>query len=186
MFRRMILKLSLRPIHHDTENLRYAADALRPVAGTLSPATDQGFLEWQYRRAIRRAEAGRVVRPDQRLRLRPNQLNQRHQPVFRAVANRRENKSIEKALAYGLCRSAQVRSRDPGNCASSHGPPAALRRTWKLGRTVAATSDGSPRCWLTVWSKARKAAKAAAEQASTRRRACGAGRGSLAGWILPI
>ena len=118
----MILKSNLRPIHHDTEILRYAADALRPVAGTLSPATDQRFLEWQYRRAIRRAEAGRVVRPNQRLRLRPSQFNQRHQPVFRAVANRRENKSAEKALACGPRRSAQVKSRDPLACVRQAAP----------------------------------------------------------------
>ena len=122
MFRRVILQSNLRPIHHDTENLRCAADALRPVAGTLSPATDQRFVEWQHRRAIRRAEAGRVVRPDQRPRLRPNQFNQSHQPVFRAVANRRENKSVEKALAYGLRRSAQVRSRDPLACVRPAAP----------------------------------------------------------------
>src|ERR1035441_816740 len=47
------------------------------------------------------------------------------------------------------------------SCTSSHGPPAALRRTWK---DRCGDVRRSPRCWRTVWSKTRKAAKAAAER----------------------
>src|ERR1035441_9815610 len=101
MFRRMILKSNLCLVHHDTENLRCAAGVLRPVAGTLSPATDQRILGWQHRRAVRRAEAGRAVRLDQRPASDPTNLINAINRYF-GQSDRRRRSALTRTRACGL------------------------------------------------------------------------------------
>jgi hypothetical protein len=67
---------------------------------------------------------------------------------------------VDQSAQCGDLAAQRLRSPDVGSCTNSHDLLAALRRTWK---DRCGDVRRSPRCWRTVWSKTRKAAKAAAE-----------------------